>query len=140
MSAAPSAILGECDTITIPTFANLQSSNTRHTVVTISAVDRAPGSICPIERSPKNEARPRVACIGIVASAALAATIGSRASQARAAFGEGGLHGRQNVEHRLLARLRLATSLDRFDGLAKGRGRFEPSGAISLLSARKRVP
>src|ERR1700729_831975 len=82
MSAAPSAILGECDTITIPTFANLQSSNTRP------------------------------------------------------AFGEGGLHGRQNVEQRLLARLRLAAGFDRFDGVAEGRWEIRAVRG-DLLAQRK---
>ena len=37
------------------------------TAATISATERAPGSIWPIERSPRNEARPRSAFIGTVA-------------------------------------------------------------------------
>src|SRR4249920_2893217 len=37
---------------------------------TISSVDRAPGSMWPTLRSPRNDARPRVALIGIVAAAA----------------------------------------------------------------------
>ena len=42
-------------------------------------------------------------------------------SKVRAAFGKRSLHGRQNVEQRLLARLRFAAGFDRFDGLAEGR-------------------
>src|SRR4030095_9788907 len=41
---------------------------------TISALKRAPASTWRIERSPRNEARPRIAFIGLVAAAASSAT------------------------------------------------------------------
>ena len=67
----------------------------------ISARGRAPGSIWPIERSPRNEARPRIAFIGTVASAAAAAAVGDLAPQI-APPRERVVHRHQHVEHGLL--------------------------------------
>src|SRR5205823_6352595 len=42
-------------------------STTSQIASIMSSLERAPGSMCPIERSPRNEARPRMAFIGTVA-------------------------------------------------------------------------
>src|SRR6185436_18532644 len=49
-------------------------SNTSQTASTISSLERAPGSIWPMERSPKKEARPRMAFMGTVLCADSLAT------------------------------------------------------------------
>src|ERR1700678_4511032 len=61
---------------------------------------------------------------------------GKASWKVRPAFGEGGLHGRQNVQHRLLARLRLAAGFDRFDGVAEGRWQIRAVRG-DLLAQRK---
>src|SRR5207253_3218973 len=48
-------------------------STMSQTASIISWLERAPGSMCPIERSPRNDARPLIAFIGIVAPAAVRA-------------------------------------------------------------------
>src|ERR1700747_3556111 len=136
MSAAPSAILGECETMTIPTFGNAQSSNARHTDATIKADERAPGSICPIERSPMDDARPRVANIGIVASAALAATHGNRAARALPPAARAIHTGARTSSMVFWPGWDLPRALTASTALAKAVGRLQASGAISLLRAR----
>src|ERR1700677_3049112 len=54
--------------------AHQPAPNSSQIATIISADDRAPGSTWPIERSPRKEARPRVARIGAVASAAASAS------------------------------------------------------------------
>ena len=66
---------------TLRTWLRLQ--NSLQMAAIISADERAPGSIWPIDRSPRNEARPRMAFIGIVASAAAAASRRSAAEDRR---------------------------------------------------------
>src|ERR1700704_3392195 len=51
-------------------FAHANPSMTSATASTISSEDRAPGSMWPMLRSPRNDARPRIARIGMVFSAA----------------------------------------------------------------------
>src|SRR5216684_4410521 len=60
--------------------AHANPSMTSATASTISADDRAPGSMRPMLRSPRNEARPRIARIGIVPSAATLAAAFRRAA------------------------------------------------------------
>src|SRR5258706_11441561 len=60
-------------------FAHANPSITSVTASTINAEDRAPGSMWPMLRSPRNDARPRIARIGIVPSAAALAVAFSRA-------------------------------------------------------------
>src|SRR5207237_7237706 len=62
-------------------FLHTQPSMTSATASTISSEDRAPGSICPMLRSPRNDARPRIAFIGTVFSAARRAAALSRAGK-----------------------------------------------------------
>ena len=107
---------------------------------TIKADDLAPGSICPIERSPRNEARPRVASIGIVASAAVAATMGRRAGRSAPPSARAVCTGVRTSSMVFWPGCDLPRALTASTALPKAVGRFEPSGAISLLSARKRVP
>ena len=111
----------------------------RDAASTISALERAPGSMWPIERSPRKEARPRVAFIGMVASAARCARAATRPSVGAA--GDRLLHGHEHVEHGLLAGIRLAARLhgvDRRlqrpgDGVAVGAsGRLLPSAMNSV--------
>ena len=78
-------------------------------------LDRAPGSIWPTLRSPRKAARPLVARIGTVAAAPRSAASLTRAREIWAAGSDGVSHGRQNVEHRLLADTRLASRRDRVD-------------------------
>ena len=92
--------------------------------------------MCPIERSPRKDARPRVASIGIVASAALAATLGSREGKSAPPSARARSHRRQNVEHGLLAGMRLAARLDGFDGLGES-GREIGGVGRDLLAQRQ---
>src|SRR5437764_4212891 len=62
-------------------FLHTQPSMTSATASTISSEDRAPGSICPMLRSPRNDARPRIAFIGMVFCAARRAAALSRAGK-----------------------------------------------------------
>ena len=100
MSAVPSATIGECDTMTMPTLLMLTAPDFAPRPHQIARSRRAPGSMWPIERSPRNEARPRNAFIGTVASAArrryrrFPAPSLPRASAV--------MHRLQHVEHRLL--------------------------------------
>src|SRR5262249_24498554 len=53
--------------------AHARPSMTSHTASTINWLERAPGSMCPFDRSPRNDARPRTASSGLVAATASAA-------------------------------------------------------------------
>ena len=106
----------------------------------ISAAERAPGSTWPIDLSPRNEARPRVARIGAVASAArrAAAAIpsGVRARLQRLQ------RRRQHVEQGFLPDFALAARLHRGDRLleaAARSARVEVAGH-ALPSAMNSVP
>src|SRR5439155_933833 len=70
-SAGRQLVRGRYDVLQRP------SSNASATVRINKALERAPGSRWPIERSPRKEARPRVAFIGLVSSAAASAIAAS---------------------------------------------------------------
>ena len=120
MSAAPSATFGEWETMTMPTLAISCSPRSSQSAAIISEDERAPGSIWPIDRSPRKEARPRVARIGTVASAARAAL--SLMAAGISARGERRAGGNENVEHRLLA------------------GSLLPRALTALIAAAKAAP
>src|SRR5947207_7736013 len=61
--------------------AHANPSMTSATASTINSEDRAPGSIWPMLRSPRNDARPRIARIGMVFSAASLAVAFSRSGR-----------------------------------------------------------
>ncbi len=93
----------------------------------------------PIDRSPRNEARPRIAFIGTVASAAALAT--AIICRCRLAGGERPGSGYEHVEHGLLAALRLAARLHRIDRPREGDG--ESARRLvgsSLPSVMRKVP
>ena len=120
----------------------LSSPMTSQMAAIIRQDDRAPGSIWPIERSPRNEARPRKAFIGMVAAAASNARRRSRAVSSVAAHGQLRLHGREHVKHRLLPVSDLPRALIAAIAAPRARATSSADGSAgnSLPSVRKKRP
>ena len=127
MSAAPSATFGECETMTMPTLPSCAAlQRLRRPRAIISALERAPGSMWPIERrrgtrrgrgSPSSARSPRRA-----SSRDRAQRRGTGLPAASAAA-----TGYEHVEHGLLADLRLAARL---------RPRRSPCRSAAQIAAR----
>ena len=99
--------------------------------------------MCPMLRSPRNDARPRIAFIGTVASAAARAAALQPRRQPSPPVAQHCKHRNEHVEHGLLAGLRLAARLHRVDRRRECIGdlfRGVTSSASALPSDMNSVP
>ena len=103
---------------------------TSTTASTINEEDRAPGSMWPMLRSPRNDARPRIARIGTVCSAATFAAALRRCGKPAPPSRRTASTGNSPVEHGLLPDIGLAPSLHRVDRIRERIGKLFPRNLV----------
>ena len=115
-----------------------RASSVSQTACRRTQLERAPGSMWPMLRAPRNDARPLVACIGAVRAAASRAVARTRSIRSpTAGLGLQRIQNRnQHVEHRLLAGLRTAARAHRLDAAAEDLGKIV--GQLLLSTALRR--